>query len=152
MLTENKILRESDTGSMLSAIIRPKIAERLAVMYSCELFADLSEGDCLDIASCAVLRRFSRNELLFVQGQPVQHLILLQSGSVKHTQVSHDGKEALLRMSGMSDVVNVHGEAACGHSCTARATEGCEALVWEYSRMRGFMLRYPQLERNFGRL
>lgn len=152
MTAENRGPRESDTPSTPSATIRPKIAERLVVMHSCELFADLPEPECVDIASCALLKKFARNELLFVQGQPVNHLILLRSGSVKHTQVSHDGKEALLRMSGMSDVVNVHGEAACGHSCTARATEECEALVWEYSRIRSFLLRYPRLERNFGRL
>jgi len=39
--------------------------------------------ECREIASCAHVLTFARNELLFVQGQPVRNLVLIQTGSVK---------------------------------------------------------------------
>jgi CRP-like cAMP-binding protein len=121
-------------------------------MYSCPLFAGLSRQECIDVVSCAFARSFARDEFLFVQGQPVRDLILLESGHVKHTQVSQSGKEALLRISATGDLVCAQPEAPGGHTCSARATEKCEALVWKFARMQDLLTRYPQLRTNFDRI
>ena len=84
------------------------IAQRVILITSSPLFANLSERECLQIASCAGTRSFTRNESLFSQGQPVHELILLQSGKVKHTQVSSSGHEVLLRFSRTGDVIGLH--------------------------------------------
>jgi CRP/FNR family transcriptional regulator, nitrogen oxide reductase regulator len=131
----------------------PNMTEHLVLMCASALFTGLSQRECSEIVSCARARTFARDEILFSQGQPVRSLILLQSGSVKHTQVSESGSEVLLRMSGTGDAVNVQGEAAsCSHTCSARAMEQCRALVWEYSKLQALLTQYPQIRRNIGRI
>jgi CRP-like cAMP-binding protein len=122
-------------------------------MRASALFNGLSQPECSEIFSFARTRTFAPNEILFSQGQPVRNLIFLQSGSVKHTQVSENGSEVLLRMSGTGEAVNVQGEApSCNHTCSARAMERCGALVWEYSKLQVLLTHYPQIRRNIGRI
>jgi len=124
------------------------MAEHLVLMCASALFTGLEERECREIASCARARTFARDEILFTQGQPVRSLILLQSGSVKHTQLSSGGNEVLLWMSGIGDAVNLEPESACGHTCSARAMERCRAMVWEYNRLQTLLTQYPQIRKN----
>jgi CRP-like cAMP-binding protein len=124
------------------------MAEHLVLMCASALFTGLQEKECREIVSCARARTFARDELLFAQGQPVRSLILLQSGSVKHTQLSSTGNEVLLWMSGTGDAVNLEPESACGHTCSARALERCKALVWEYNRLQTLLGQYPLVRKN----
>ena len=86
--------RISATRFPLSA--RHQLAEHLVLMRASALFSGLSQPECSEIFSFARARSFARDEILFSQGQPVRNLIFLQSGSVKHTQVSENGSEVLL--------------------------------------------------------
>lgn len=129
------------------------MAERLVLMCASALFSGLSKRECEEIAACSRARTFARDELLFLQGQPVRNMIVLQSGSVKHTQLSSGGNEVLLWMSGKGDPVGVHAEAmACNHTCSARAMEQCRAIVWEYSRLQAVLERFPQVRKNISRI
>src|SRR5205814_7746761 len=102
---------------------------------------------------CARARTFARDEILFSQGQLVRNVILLESGSVKLTQLSAAGSEVLMWMSGSGEPVNVNAEPiSCNHTCSARAMEQCRALVWEYQRLQALMNQYPQLRRNISRI
>jgi CRP-like cAMP-binding protein len=133
--------------------VNSNLAEPLVLMCASALFAGLSPRECTEIISCARARTFARGELLFSQGQPMRCLIVLQSGSVKHTQVSENGSEVLLRMSGTGDAVNIQGESeSCSHTCSARAIEPCKTLVWEYSRLQLLLMQYPQIRRNMSRI
>lgn len=141
----------SPSGKSLSptlSLVSPNMAEHLVQMCGSALFAGLDEGECREIVSCARARTFARDELLFTQGQPVRSLIMLQSGSVKHTQLSSGGNEVLLWMSGIGDAVNLEPESAFGHTCSARAMERCRTLVWEYNRLQALLTQYPQIRRN----
>ena len=112
------------------------IAERVAMMCASALFADLSEKECLEIASCARARTFVRDEILFIEGQPARNLVMIHSGSVKLSQLSSSGNEVILWMTGMSDPVGVPAEhSSCSHTCSARAMEQCKASVWEYHKL-----------------
>ena len=113
--------------------VPPIRAGCLGSLRSSVLFAGMSEHDCAHIASAAVRRTFARRETLFTQGQEVRNLILLQSGNVKHMQVSPDGDEALIRISSAGDIVCVTGLSSMRcHTCSGCATEECRALVWEH--------------------
>lgn len=121
-------------------------AEYLGSLRSSELFSGMSERECAHIASAAKKRTFARHETLFIQGQEVRNLILLQSGTVKHTQVSPDGDEALLRISSAGDIVGVQGLSSIRcHTCSGRATVECRALVWEQDQMQNYLALYPCL-------
>ena len=98
------------------------IAERVVLMCASALFAGLTQQQAKEIASCAKARVFARDELLFMQGQPVRSLVLIQAGSVKHTQLSPNGNEVILWMSGQGDAVGIASEApSSSHTCSARA-------------------------------
>jgi len=144
-------LAESSSSQTLS-LVSPNLAEQLVLMCASALFAGLAERECKEIVSCARARVFARDELLFAQGQPVRSLVLLQSGSVKHTQLSAGGNEVLLWMSGTGDAVNLEPESSCGHTCSARAVERCRALVWEYSRLQALLSQYPLIRKNISQI
>jgi CRP-like cAMP-binding protein len=153
MFTARVIAQERNADPRSTLPNHPNVAERLMLISSSPLFAGLSERECLEIASCPRSRIFARNEPLFSQGQPVRELILLQSGSVKHTQVSSNGNEVLLRFSRTGDVVNLLVESPCyGHTCSACAMEPSKALVWEFNRIQAFLIQCPQMRGNVSRI
>jgi|ERR1035437_3442714 CRP-like cAMP-binding protein len=129
------------------------IAERVVLMCASALFTGLSQKECMEIASCAKARTFARDELLFMQGQPVRNLVLIQTGSVKLTQLSPNGNEVILWMNGSGDAVGVPADtAACSHTCSARAMEQCRALTWEYASLQQLLIRYPQIRNNINQI
>lgn len=122
-------------------------------MCASALFTGLTHEACIEIASCARARTFARDELLFMQGQPVRNLVLLQDGSVKLTQLSSGGNEVILWMNGKGDAVGVSPETpACSHTCSARALENCKALTWEYSRLQALLAEHPQIRKNINQI
>ena len=150
--SESGASRSPNSTSHTLSLVTPNMAEHLVLMRASALFAGLDERDCKEIVSCARARVFARDELLFTQGQPVRSLILLQSGSVKHTQLSSGGNEVLLWMSGAGDAVNIEPESASNHTCSARAVERCRALVWEYKRLQTLLGQYPVIRRNVSQI
>jgi len=122
-------------------------------MCASALFSGLTQNECLEIASCARVRSFARDEILFAQGDPNRNLTMLLSGSVKLTQISSGGNEVLLWMSGRGDAVNPSSESeSCSHTCSARAVEQCRAMVWEYTRLQSLLDRYPQIRNNINQI
>jgi CRP-like cAMP-binding protein len=129
------------------------VAEGVVLMCASALFAGLTPKDCHEIASCASVRKFARDEVLFMQGQPVRKVVLIQTGSVKLTQLSPNGNEVILWMNGEGEAVGVHSEAPdCSHTCSARAMEQCRALTWEYSRIQGVLAEHPQIRKNINQI
>ena len=122
-------------------------------MCASALFTGLTPRECREIASCAHARTFARDELLFMQGQPVRSLVLIQSGSVSLTQLSASGNEVILWMNGSGDAMGVHADSpSCSHTCSGRAMEQCKALVWEYTRLQMLVAEYPQLRKNISQI
>jgi len=151
----NDMATEIPTGGKPSFVtkyrfsVQPNFGEHLVTMRASALFIGLSEREYSEVISHGRARTFPRDELLYAQGQPVNCMILLQSGSVKHTQLSASGEEVLLWMSGSGDALNLQTEAKPrGYSCSARAMEQCGAFVWDYTRVQALLLQYPQIEKN----
>jgi len=144
------VIRDGHGGP---STIESNVAERVVLMCASALFTGLSRHECLEIASCAKARTYARDELLFMQGQPVRNLVLIQSGSVKSTQLSPNGNEVILWMNGSGDAVSMPAEsAACSHTCSARAIEQCRALTWEYARLQNLLAEYPQIRKNISQI
>ena len=123
------------------------------MMAASALFTGLKYEECVEIASCANVRTFARNELLFMQGESARHMVMVESGSVKLSQLSSNGSEVILWLSGSGDPVSMHAECLpCNHTCSARAMEHCRALVWEYRKLQDLMVQYPQIRRNIGQI
>ena len=129
------------------------IAERVVMMCASALFTGLAQRELFEIATCARARTFARDELLFMQGQQVRNLVLIQTGSVKLTQLSPSGNEVILWMNGPGEAVGVPAETApVSHTCSARAMEHCRALTWEYSRLQQLLTQYPQIRNNINQI
>lgn len=129
------------------------VPENLLALPGVPIFAGLSNRDLSEILSFARMRTFSRDEVLYEQGQPVRSVMVLQSGSVKHTQLSSNGDEVLLRMSGTGEAVNLQsGPQASNHSCSVRAMEQSRAWVWDYNRLQELLDRYPRLRQNIAQI
>jgi CRP-like cAMP-binding protein len=132
---------------------KSSIAERVALMRSCALFAGLSETECGEVASSSRVRTFARDEILFMQGEPVRQMVLLESGSVKHTQTGSSGNEVILRIGGSGDSVCIPNKTACQqHTCTAQAMMECRSLVWDQSKHQALLAQYPQIGSNINQI
>jgi CRP-like cAMP-binding protein len=153
MATEISRGADRRSAAVNSSAGNSNVGEHLVLMCASALFNGLTPRECSEIVSCGRARTFARDELLFSQGQKVQNLIFLQSGSVKQTQLGESGNEVLLRMSGSGEAVDVQAEQpSCGHSCSARAMEQCTALVWDYARLQSLLDKYPQISNNISRI
>jgi CRP-like cAMP-binding protein len=153
MLKETTTMQPSVVDPRPLLMIPPHLGVSRRWVQTLKLFRELSESQCSEILSHAVVRKFMKGELILVQGEPVRGLILLQTGIVKHTQTSSEGQKVLLRVSSCGDVLNVHDMlSSCFHTSSVLAMEKCEALVWEFGQIECLIARYPQLGSNFDRL
>jgi CRP-like cAMP-binding protein len=122
-------------------------------MLSSAFFSGLSELECIYVASRGHSRSFASGEVLFMQGQSSRHLVLIESGRVKMTQLRSNGNEVILWMNRSGDVIGALGESGPGsQSCSARAMDQCQALVWDYTKLRCLLLEFPQIRQNIGQI
>jgi CRP-like cAMP-binding protein len=143
--------RESHSpGRMQQRSIEQRaISEQFQLMYASPLLAGLSNAECDDVLSWSRLKRFTRNEMLFLQGEPFNKLVMIQSGMVKVTQTSLSGQEVILRVVRSRDTVGLHADSSVfTHACSACAMEHCKAFVWEYRDFRSIEVRYPRITSN----
>lgn len=98
-------------------------------------------------------RMYAPDEVIFVQGAPANALMLIESGSVKLTQVSPDGNEVILWVNGAGDMFGLQAqEPSNWYTCSARVVERCKTLVWDQSRLSVLLTRHPQLRKNLNRI
>src|ERR1700726_4181172 len=153
MMTSPRLAEVRPFATNVPCLGDPNLSERVVLMTNSTLFAGLTQAECRDIALAARARMFARDELLFMQGQPVRSLVLIEAGSVKLTQLSPGGSEVILWMNGKGEAVGVQAEAASSsHTCSARAMEKSKALVWEYSRLQSVLTEHPQIRKNINQI
>jgi CRP-like cAMP-binding protein len=117
------------------------------------LFAGLSREEYSEIASLAHSRSFARDELIFMQGQSARHLLMVQTGGVKLSQLAPNGNEVILWMAGPGDPLGVLVEAVSqSYTCTAHAMTPSTTLAWEYSRLQELVAEIPQMRRNISQI
>jgi CRP-like cAMP-binding protein len=113
------------------------------------LFTGLSSQEYGEILMCARTKTFVRYEVLFYQGEIVDRWILIQTGRVKLTRLSSDGSEVIVWMISSGDAIGVQADTPGGcHTCSARATERCQTLVWDRRGVQAVLTRCPQLKAN----
>ncbi|HWC19465.1 MAG TPA: Crp/Fnr family transcriptional regulator, partial [Terriglobales bacterium] len=94
-------------------------------------------------------RTFLRHEVVFLEGQPIRHVLLIKSGFVKLTQLSQHGNEVILRLSGAGDIVGVLAlSAESHHTCSAYVVETCKGLLWDVLKFESFLEHLPALRKN----
>jgi len=127
------------------------VNQRVQSVRCFPLFSEISLEDCAKIVSPAQERNFQRGKTIFFQGDTVQQVLLLTSGSVKLSQFSPDGQEVILRLVGPGETISAESCTKCvAHCSTARSLERSTALVWEAKTFEAVAERYPILRRNIG--
>lgn len=113
------------------------------------LFSGISPAECREILSAAHEKQFARRQTIFLEGDPVRHLILLTSGSAKIVQFGQNGTEVILRLKGPGDVVGTVGLHPQGRYCAmAQALRASSALVWDAAVFDSMSQRSLALRRN----
>jgi hypothetical protein len=105
---------------------------RKAVAGRPPLFSGISADDYAAISAAARAKEFTRGEVLYLEGDAVELVLLLTSGSVKTTRLGLSGVEVILRLWVPGDVLDPADLLAGGrHSSTAQAFRLTRALVWD---------------------
>jgi CRP-like cAMP-binding protein len=132
---------------------QPKTRLNYLFLESCELFAGIPSSIQMEVMDSATTRRYVRGETIFFTGDLVKKVLLLVEGSVKLARISQRGDEVILRLHGPGEVVGmpdwVPGES---HSYTAQALQTCRVLAWNANKMQSAKERFPQLQRNAGKI
>jgi CRP/FNR family transcriptional regulator, nitrogen oxide reductase regulator len=119
---------------------------RVTLAQRSPLFANISPADCREIVSAARESEFSRRVTIFLEGDPIRHVVLLTSGSAKVMKLGPNGTEVILRIAGPGEVVELTGRPAQDHHCSmAQALNASTALIWEASAFQGLADRFPAL-------
>ncbi|HEY0786459.1 MAG TPA: Crp/Fnr family transcriptional regulator [Acidobacteriaceae bacterium] len=129
------------------------MAGRTKLLHKASFFAGVSAPDAKRIAECARSQSFTRNERLFMQGQPLQRVTIIESGCVKLTHLSFNGSEVILALRGTSQVLTLPSFSSRGYQTfTADAMNEGKILSWSCSNMDSLMATVPQLKGNICRI
>ena len=122
---------------------------RAAEIQGFPLFSGISPDDSKQILTPATYQEFSRREVIYQEGDPINKVFLLISGSAKITQVAPNGGEVILRLSGPGELVGkIRFESQARHGSLAQALGSSTALVWDASVFESLCHRFPALRRN----
>jgi CRP-like cAMP-binding protein len=113
------------------------------------LFASLDATALRNISEAARLRHVEGAGLFFREGDSAESFFVVQTGSVKLTQLTPEGHQVVLRIVGPSDAFG--GVAAFGggtYPVTAEAVTHVSALEWPGAIMAILMEKYPKLALN----
>ena len=104
----------------------------LSVVERSPLLSGILAGDYTIISAAARVKEFPRGEMVYAEGDSVQHVLVLTSGFAKITQLGPGGTEVILRFCVPGDVLGAVGLFSNGrHYTTAQAFRPCRALVWD---------------------
>jgi CRP-like cAMP-binding protein len=91
--------------------------------------------------------------MLYVEGDPIQQVLLVTGGSAKITQVGMSGSEIILRLAVSGDVLGAVDLVGTGkHGSTTLAFRECRTLAWDPAAFRSLMERFPILHWNMLRI
>lgn len=98
------------------------------------------------LASVGTPRRASAGETIFIEGDPVAGLYLIETGAVRISRFSKDGREYTLHLLGPGDTFN-DVASLDGGSNPASAFAHTDALLWRVARddLHRIALQHPEL-------
>jgi CRP/FNR family transcriptional regulator, nitrogen oxide reductase regulator len=127
----------------------PQPHSRVALVQPFTLFTNISPSDCSQIVVAARERRFSRGEIIHIEGASIRQVVLLTSGSAKMVQCGQNGSAVILRLCGPGEVVGSLGiSMAAKYHSTPQAITASTGIVWESYVFESLMTRFPTLRLN----
>ena len=118
----------------------------LALLNGSRLFEGLSDPELEPIARLMRRRRYRRGMFIFLEGEPVEAVYIVETGSVKASTTSPDGRQHILGVMGPGDLFPhvgfLDGGPAPG---TAEALEETTAWVIERGAFYQLLTEHPSL-------
>lgn len=99
--------------------------------------------------AAAATRRLAGGEILFLQGDPVEALYVVESGLVKLSQTTVDGEEVVVRTVGPGAIIA--GIAVLDKRTlpvTATVVADARVLIWSRPRIQALAARHPLIRMN----
>ena len=122
------------------------LAERVALLRRLPYFASLAPAVLEGVAALARRRTVNTGEVLFLEGEPCAGLFIVQSGRVKISRMSPEGREHILHFAGPGEAFNDVPVFDGGlNPATVEAISASQLLVIPRSAMLELFERYPQL-------
>ena len=118
----------------------------LDTLRSTQVFGTLEPTALTELATLCVARSYRRDQFLWYQGDPGDHLVVIVDGLVKITVASERGDEMVLATVGTADVLGELSVIDQGpRSASAVAVAATTALVVNRSALLAAMQRSPAL-------
>jgi CRP-like cAMP-binding protein len=130
----------------------PAIAdEHFRLLKNSKLFRGIPEREGRALVDLSKFKVFQRNELIFTQGQPVNQLLLVESGGVKLAQIGPKGGEVIVWVRGPGEMIgSTDLFSQTHHTCSTRALARCTALTWDMSVVQREVQHLPVVKGNIG--
>jgi CRP-like cAMP-binding protein len=113
------------------------------------LFQGMDDESLLEVVRAGRLRRVKDEAFFFHQGDPATVLYVLVEGRVKFTQVTAEGHQVIVRVSGPGEMFGA--VAALGdevHPASGEAVGDSAALGWRSEVISGLLERFPRMALN----
>jgi CRP-like cAMP-binding protein len=113
------------------------------------LLRGLSPDAAAEVLRAAASRAVAAGEVLFLQGDAVESLFVIESGALRLVQHTADGEEVVVRVLGPGQIVA--GVALLDkrtYPVSAVGEQAGRVLVWKKSRIADLAGRYPQIRVN----
>ena len=118
--------------------------ERRDILQAMPFFAGLSERDWEKVIDLFSERQYQKDDYIFLEGEAPEALYIIRTGKVKVLRHSTDGKDVVLRVGGVGQLL---GTVAVfdggGYPGTAQVIEECTALVIARNDCLTLVNRYP---------
>lgn len=114
-----------------------------------QLFRGLAPEAVAEALRAAVRRPLAAGEVLFLEGEPVEALFVVESGVLRLVQHTADGQEVIVRTLGAGEIV-----AAVAlldkrsYPVSAIGQTACRMLSWPRDRILALAARHPLLRAN----
>ena len=120
----------------------------LELLSESELFEGFAPDELQELAAAAELRALRRNEAVFNEADPADHLYIVRSGRIVIAIASPDGRESVMALMEAGDLFGEMGlfmDADQGRSAAARALEASELVSVPFPPVRKLLEERPQL-------
>lgn len=120
--------------------------DKVGALKSSSLFNELDDPTLRVIAARAVERRFQKDEVLFLAGEPAHGLYVIVEGSVRAFRESPDGREQIIHVERAGATIAEVPVFDDGHyPSTVAAEEDTRALFLDKRDVRQLCLQHPRI-------
>ena len=117
------------------------------------LFSGIPPSEYATIFVGARRREFTRDEVLYSEGESVRQVMLVTSGLAKINKLGMSGTEVILRFGVPGEFLGADALLATnGHHTSAQAFRSCRVLAWDAPTFKAMAQRFPVLHQNMVRI